>query len=311
MSSASAPAAQFEFDLARHTAAADIYPDHAQDFNRLCLVLSAGPKSQFLFVEYRSQLYRERLIHKLNEAMRAAGLRAANFDFAPCATFIEAEQGLHALAASADAIHLIGGDKWFTEGRWREFNLRRETIARDLARRLVFWINPEQVPQLVDGAPDVWAWRGGVYDLVEPDRTVSAPGAPAWAPVIDNRSLGERSRRMAALREQLKADDIPDAGRAMLLDELAGLLFRLGELDEALRIRRDEELPVYEKLGDVRERAVAQAKLGQCLLQKGETAQARALWNSAVADLSRMRLPEAKTVQGWLTDLDRSLEKKE
>ena len=270
MTGAGGPAAQFDFDLARHAAASDIHPDHADDFGRLSFVLSAGPKSQFLFVEYRSQLYRERLILKLNEVLQSAGLRAANFDLTPCATLIEAERSLHTLAASADAIHLIGGDKWFSADRWRELNLRRETLARDLGKRLLFWINPEQVPQLVDAAPDVWAWRGGVYDLVEPDRMANTAGAPKWASPIDNRHLGERSRRMAALREQLRANDIPDLARAMLLDELAGLLYLLGDLDEALRIRRDEELPVYEKLGDVRSRALTLGKMADVFEARGD-----------------------------------------
>ena len=43
---------------------------------------------------------------------------------------------------------------------------------------------------------------------------------------------------------------------AIARGEIAALLFRRGKLDEALRIRREEELPVYERLGDVRSRAV-------------------------------------------------------
>ena len=34
------------------------------------------------------------------------------------------------------------------------------------------------------------------------------------------------------------------------------MLYARGELDEALRIRREEELPVFERLGDVRSRAI-------------------------------------------------------
>jgi hypothetical protein len=37
-----------------------------------------------------------------------------------------------------------------------------------------------------------------------------------------------------------------------------------GELDEALRIRREEELPVFECLGDVRERAMTSAESPTC-----------------------------------------------
>ncbi len=43
-----------------------------------------------------------------------------------------------------------------------------------------------------------------------------------------------------------------------------------GELDEALRIRREEELPVYERLGDVRSKAVTQGKIADVLQARGE-----------------------------------------
>ena len=41
-------------------------------------------------------------------------------------------------------------------------------------------------------------------------------------------------------------------------------------MDEALRIRREEELPVYERLGDVRERAVTLGKIADILQARGE-----------------------------------------
>jgi tetratricopeptide (TPR) repeat protein len=41
-------------------------------------------------------------------------------------------------------------------------------------------------------------------------------------------------------------------------------------LDEALRIYRDEQLPVYERLGDVRERAVTWGKIADVLFARGE-----------------------------------------
>ena len=65
-------------------------------------------------------------------------------------------------------------------------------------------------------------------------------------------------------------------------------------------------LPVFEKLGDVRERAMTQAKLGQLWMQKGDIAACIPLWRSAQSDLARMRLPEAKIVQSWLDELVKS-----
>ncbi len=40
--------------------------------------------------------------------------------------------------------------------------------------------------------------------------------------------------------------------KAVTQGKIAEILQARGELDEALRIRREEQLPVFERLGDVR-----------------------------------------------------------
>ncbi|NUQ69735.1 MAG: hypothetical protein HUU17_02815, partial [Chthonomonadales bacterium] len=51
---------------------------------------------------------------------------------------------------------------------------------------------------------------------------------------------------------------------------IADILQLRGDLDEALRIRRDEELPVYERLGDVYSRAVTMGKIADILFSRGD-----------------------------------------
>ncbi|MFD2233225.1 hypothetical protein ACFSNB_05350, partial [Phaeospirillum tilakii] len=43
-----------------------------------------------------------------------------------------------------------------------------------------------------------------------------------------------------------------------------------GELDAALKIRQEEELPVYDRLGDVRSRAVTMGQIADILMARGE-----------------------------------------
>ena len=85
---------------------------------------------------------------------------------------------------------------------------------------------------------------------------------------------------------------------ALRMGKMAHILQARGQLDEALRIRKEEELPVYERLGDVRGRAFVQAKIGLQLLDAGDAAadEARRLLETAWADLSRMGLPEADVI---------------
>jgi len=62
--------------------------------------------------------------------------------------------------------------------------------------------------------------------------------------------------------------------RAVTMGKIADVLQQRGETDEALRIRREEELPVYDRLGDVRSRAVTMGKIADVLQQRGETDEA-------------------------------------
>jgi tetratricopeptide (TPR) repeat protein len=57
---------------------------------------------------------------------------------------------------------------------------------------------------------------------------------------------------------------------AVTMGYIADILFRRGNLDEALRIRQAEELPVYDRLDDARERAVTMGKIADIFEAKGE-----------------------------------------
>jgi hypothetical protein len=52
--------------------------------------------------------------------------------------------------------------------------------------------------------------------------------------------------------------------------KIADILMARGQLDEALRICQQEQLPVYERLGDVRSRAVTQGKIADILMARGQ-----------------------------------------
>ncbi len=70
---------------------------------------------------------------------------------------------------------------------------------------------------------------------------------------------------------------------------LADILFTRGELDEALRICREEELPVYERLGDVRSRAVTLGRVADILQARGELDEAlRIRWEEELPVYERL-----------------------
>jgi hypothetical protein len=59
-------------------------------------------------------------------------------------------------------------------------------------------------------------------------------------------------------------------GTAIAWGKIADVLMQRGEFDEALRIRREEQLPVYARLGDVRGTAITWGKIADVLMHRGE-----------------------------------------
>ena len=74
-----------------------------------------------------------------------------------------------------------------------------------------------------------------------------------------------------------------------------------GQWDEALRIRQEEELPVYERLRSARDLLVCRAKIGLNYLARGATGdreKALTLLRLALQDAQRLQLPEAQQIAG-------------
>jgi tetratricopeptide (TPR) repeat protein len=70
--------------------------------------------------------------------------------------------------------------------------------------------------------------------------------------------------------------------KAIIQGKIADILQARGQLDEALRIRREEELPVYERLGDVRSKAVTLQKIAGIVVAQGQLEEGMNLLNQAV-----------------------------
>jgi tetratricopeptide (TPR) repeat protein len=90
---------------------------------------------------------------------------------------------------------------------------------------------------------------------------------------------------------------------AVARGSIADILQDRGELDEALRIRREEELPVYTRLGDVRSVAITQGKIAGILMQQGDLDGALALQEERL-DTNR-RLGNADGIASGLWDIAR------
>ncbi len=87
-----------------------------------------------------------------------------------------------------------------------------------------------------------------------------------------HQSIGELNEAMACFQTSLDLyrQRHDEANIAELLDRVAGILQARGELDEALRIRQQEILPICKRLGDVRSKAVTMGQIADILYRRGE-----------------------------------------
>jgi tetratricopeptide (TPR) repeat protein len=273
------------FDFARHLTGAELTPEHSADFQRLIKDLCYGGQFQLLIVVFNDWNIRENLIRHIDQVLEQAGMAAGRIELNsaayPSVATVEAE--LVRLAVSHRVVHLIGGESWFNDTRLDHFNLRREAIAQSLTLRLVLWLDETTVRRFAQLAPDWWAWRGGVFSFCVKHRAVPiAPPTPQLGP-MDNRSLAKRSRRISELRTFLDTEPPPPDELALpLWDELAGLYFHLGEWDKALRIHTEEQLPVYERLGDELFKAVTLGKIADIRQAWGQWDEALRIYQDEV-----------------------------
>ncbi len=83
-------------------------------------------------------------------------------------------------------------------------------------------------------------------------------------------SLGRLDESHRHAQDALRLAGTDTRARASALGKIADILQARGDLDEAMRIRQEEEIPVYEKIGDVRSRAVTLGKIADILKARGD-----------------------------------------
>jgi tetratricopeptide (TPR) repeat protein len=274
--------ADFAIEQARLAEARQLPGPCHDDFLRLSRTLIHGPQFQWLLVEAPDESMRRQVMDALDRVLQRAGLRSDRLPLSDKILDVPMlEARLVNNARQAAVVHVIGRPGWFDAARWDVFNVRRERLAAEARARLVFWLDGEAIALASRSAPDLWAWRSGVYAFLP----AAAPGAqqlqgvemplPTLSPsdrgAVDSRSMAERSRRVAEIRAWLaQHPEAPDELLVTPVDELGGLLFSLGDFDEALTHWRKVELPLHRRLGDVRAKAITMGKIADVLQARGQ-----------------------------------------
>jgi hypothetical protein len=233
-------------------------------------------------VEAPDEGVRRQVMAALDRVLQRAGLRSDRLPLSDKIVDVPMlEARLVNNARQAAVVHVIGRPGCFDAARWDAFNVRRERVAAEARARLVFWLDGEAIAQASRSAPDLWAWRSGVYAFLpaatpgaQPIQGVEMP-LPTLSPsghgAVDSRSMAERSRRVAEIRAWLaQHPQAPDELRVTPVDELGRLLFDLGDFDEALTHWREVEITLHRRLGNARSEAITMGQIADVLQARGQ-----------------------------------------
>ncbi len=286
---------------------ADLKTYHSGDYIRLQRLLKHHHQFQLILIEHNFAGYVDTLQKKLAEQSLPTHLweiPAALPSEAFISTLIEqAKQAtvLH-VTGIGEVLRQHGGKQLFAR-----LNYGREALAEALKTSILLWLNPDELSRFAHQAPDLWAWRTAILDFKLITGTTPVDLKPIEnVNIIDKE---EKLQRLQVLETYLndreashqqitllleKVDihlalgDIPTAeavanlagdlamqfddrlSNAYAMSRLATIRRIQGQFDEALRIHREEELPVYERLGDVRSIAVTKGQIADILEARGQ-----------------------------------------
>ena len=265
-------------------------PSSGTELGRLARAVGHGPDFQILIVEAvadeATRMAREAIDHTAEER----GLRAAEVCWDPAADAEGLEQLIVAAAADADLIHLSGASDWLTPQRWQGLNIRRDRLAESARTRLVWWLHPRNVAEMATQAPDLWAWRGGVYSFLD----VAAPSVSpltsfdfpheAW---VNRADPGPRRKRIREIRTWLEGT--PQSELAYeVAREWGDLALSLGEFDEARHAYRDIALPAARLHHRAQEALTIKQALATVATEAGDFGGAIEILKDAAEDAERV-----------------------
>jgi tetratricopeptide (TPR) repeat protein len=272
------PASRFDFDRVRLEAAQGLPPQCFDDFQRLTRSIVHGPDFQWLLVDAPDDTLRQQVMAALDEVLHAAGLRVNRLPLGRRVPDVPAlEERLVANAGRYDVVHVLSARGWFDAASWDAFNVRRERIAATVKVRLVFWLDPAAIELASRAAPDLWAWRAGVYAFLPKPTSMKAPPSPTAEEFVRQEgsilqsAMGDKYRRISEIRTWLSGHpNAPDDLLVAPFDELGQLLFAVGDYDGALAHWHERELPLYRRLNQEKDVAATMGQIADVLQARGE-----------------------------------------
>lgn len=225
---------------------------HAMEAARLKKALALQQKFNLLIAEFTHYSYRNRLIKEIDDNFKSSVI--LEFTKGAFTDFVEFENRLTVLGKTFSLIHLINREKGFYRDIFPLFfkglNYHREKIARENPVSIIIWMLPGDVRDFALIAPDMWAWRSGVFDFRLPVPSLTTPlVSDAGAGNIS----GKKEKiefRVDEITAYLIANPNEDKNlRKFLFHELGELYYTLTEYDKAEEFLL-KALDIYKAQGD-------------------------------------------------------------
>jgi tetratricopeptide (TPR) repeat protein len=170
-------------------------------------------------------------------------------------------------------------------------NYKRENFREQIPASLVLWVPEYALQAIMEGAPDFWAWRSGLFEFAAPQQAIERTWQavePERGPIELSRMTGEEKRKRIQLLAGLLAEyeaqenlDAPEIGAIRLdLSNRIGLLYHfLGEHEQALEY--------YDRAHKLAQKSDNKAGLAGSLHNLGMIHQARGDYAAALAEYEK------------------------
>jgi tetratricopeptide (TPR) repeat protein len=247
----------------------------------------AGPA--LLMVEFPTEYTRRETAEKLEKELKKVDDELVNIDLRKPINLLEVIEGLklnqvgsvHGLHAQPEVV--------------RRLNWGRERLT-DKNKRIVFWLNFEELKDLAERAPDFWAFRNRQLVLSEYDGKIHLPEPDFYSANVlelSNLSLESKQNRAEALEELLKGVKDFSSPRAINIRHSLGLLYsNLGQYQKALE-HLSKILEISQKTGDKQEEGSILNEIGSIYIRLGEFSKAIEYLAQAL-DISRQMSDQNK-----------------
>jgi tetratricopeptide (TPR) repeat protein len=192
--------------------------------------------------------------------------------------------------------------------RWKEVQAETEALTAWLAR-----VPPDQRVK-VEGAGSwqainigpFYAWGSFCEEMLIDSLTEAERSHVLWTLSCVSHRAGMLDRALAAAQEKAKLDREcgKERNAALALGVVADILRDRGQLDEALRIMREEEIPVFEKVGDIRSRTITLRKIADILKDRGQLDEALRIYREIIPVFEKIGDIQSRAVTlGQIADI--------